>query len=236
MASFSELQARVRRNIIDLPTQVSAAVPDLINAALSEVMEEHDFWFTRSQSDLVTTLNTRVLGAVPSDFRKYRGEPWDQPFTDGAKPRPLSVAAHHEGALKGFSPTAIGSPRVLVEGLPSDTGARNWEVYPLPDGTSDYVNGEFRISIPYYRYPLELVNDGDTNWITANAVGAKFLEYHATGAGFFLDWDETRGAAWMQRAEISRKRLIKLDKMQVVSQTRTLVPHISGVNAPLLRT
>jgi hypothetical protein len=145
----------------------------------------------------------------------------------------MTVGANVEGTLLGFNTLDTGRPWVLIDGeAPADDGTRQWDIYPIPDGNSDYVDGEYRIKVPYWRYLPALVADGATNWFTENA--EEYLVNKATAEAFALDWDENRMAIWEAKADIRYKEAVKQDKLYRVSAVRDFVPMKSG-NDPRLR-
>lgn len=231
MSTYLELQNEVKTKLIDTPTAIQTIAPKLVNRAL-KTLQAHNFMVMEAEQAYVTVLNQRSLGSLPGDFKEFRGEPWMQQFTS-AKVRPITVATSREGLLRAIDPDDTGWPHAVLNGMPTTLGVRTLEVYPLPDGLSDYTDGEYRITLPYWRYMVDLSAPGDTNWFTINA--EEYIVYKAVAEGFAMDWDEQRSAVWEQKAELERKKVIKIDKMLQVSAMRTMVPHYKGVNSPLLR-
>lgn len=231
MGTFASIQARVETRVIDLPTAVQAEVPTLVNEAMRLIQQEHNFKAMEDELETITTVATRVLTAIPARFKEFRGEPWYE--TDDGFIVRMVLASSREAIWVEVDDEAEGFPRFLLDGLSDDAGTRNVEVYPLPDGNSDYGDGEYRITIPYWRYVPELSADADTNWFTVNA--EEWLVEKATAEAFLIDWDEERAAMWLQKAEASKKRVVKLDKVSRVAHVRTLVPLWRGARAPMLR-
>ena len=226
MATFVEIRTRVQRRLIDAPASVTAEIPDLVKEAHKELQERHNFKAMETETaQLVTTLATRVLAAVPVvDWKEHRGKPYMVRF-DGTTKR-LILAVNRAAALTAFSLSDAnddGEPQVISLSEPDDDGLHNFEVWPFPDGNSDWSDGNYRIVVPYYRFFTPLSADGDDDWITVNA--ARWLVEKAASEGFFLDWDEQRGAVWDAKAERSLKRVVNLDKRLRWSGMQTLVPH-----------
>lgn len=224
MATFLEIQNRVRTRIIDLPTAVLQEVPSLVNEAMRELQDDHDFKVMEfSLRDQATGIGSHTFTAVPSDFKKLRGRPYVM-REDGTSWE-LKVPVDRPDALSRLDYLEEGPPQLLLDPASSSgvAGSRNFEIWPLPDGNSDYDDGEYRVSIPYWRYLPDLSSDGETNWFTNNA--ARYLVFKATAEGFFLDWDEDRGSVWEQKAALEKQRAIKVDKLQRLGAFETWVPY-----------
>lgn len=234
MATYSELQTRIERRVIDLPSAVTTEIPLLINEALKELQEEHNFKVMEAiGGPYTTTLDTRTLVTIPSTFKEYRGNPYYVENTGYKVALDMATVPNIQSALDAFQTEDDGEPLLLLESSPTDTGSRSWEVYPLPDGLSDYDDGEYRIYVPYWRYLPDLSADGDTNWFTVNA--REYVIARATAEAFALDWDVEHQTEWLQKAAQYKQRVIKLDKRYWVSGVKTLVPHFDGVNTPNIR-
>ena len=225
MATFLQLQDEVKANIIDLPTAVVNVVPSLIIRAMRKLQEQHNFKVMEGQQSFVTTLATRVLGAVASDFKEARGLPWETADEDGMV-RKLIYAPRREAIWPAIHEEDEGRPLIILDGQPNSAGTRSYEVYPLPDGNSDYTDGEYRITIPYWKYLPDLSANGDTNWFTVHA--EEYLLFQATADGFVKDWDEERALFWTQLAQAKYRDVLNLDKRQRFAEVDTLVPHWRG--------
>lgn len=229
MGTYSSIKARVVTRVIDLPSAVLAEVPILINEAIRDLQSQHNFKVMEGELSFVTTIGQRVLGAVPyTTFKEYRGEPWFVRFTDGSI-RYLTSPGAREAIWGLIDQDDVGFPQLILDGIPNDTNQRNFEVYPLPDGLSDYADGEYRVTIPYYRTIPDLVADGDSNWFTVNA--ERFIVEWATAKAFALDWDEQHSAVKMQEAELERRIVVKKDKTYRLAGVNEFVPHWRGVHA-----
>lgn len=232
MGTYGSIQDRVQGRVIDLPTFVNSEVPTLVNSAIKILQDQHNFKVMETlMSAQQTTVSTRVLTTLPSAFKEFNGDPYY--ITDLGDTYFLSVAGTRQGLTAEYANDDAGRPRSLFISEPTDTGAANLEVYPLPDGNSDYDNGEYRIYIPYYRYLTALSADADTNWFTVNA--EEYIVEKATSLAFMLDWDYDSAALWGQAAEGWKKDIVKRDKMQRLVGFDTLVPHYRGANSPRVR-
>lgn len=233
MPTFQTFQDRVTRRVIDLPAAVTAEVPDLINKALRTLQEFHNFRVMETETaQLTTTVATRPLSAaVPTNFKEFRGRPYLVKNDGGT--RDLLLAANRNAVLDAFplnDPNDKGEPKLVLDPEPiDDAGARTLEVFPFPDGLSDWSGGEYRVVVPYWRYVTALAAGTDENWFTTNAEW--YLTFQATAEAFFLDWDEARGQLWAARAgefapdgravgEFSR--VLKQDKLARLGGVRQL--------------
>ena len=228
MATFTQIQDRVKRRVIDLPASVTTEVPALINEAMRRLQRKHNFKVMETETAILTTtiaLRTLSTAAVPSNFKEMRGSPYL--ITESGGFKDLLHPDQRASAMREYSVSDVnaeGEPRLIVDGEPSDLNVRNWAVYPFPDGNSDFANGEYRIVIPYWRYLPILVINSDANWFTADA--EEYLVYRATAEAFALNWDEERMAIWTQKAADERVEVIKTDKKTRLAGVDTLVPHL----------
>jgi hypothetical protein len=230
MMTFQELQAEVQVKVIDLPTVITTSVPTLVNRAIRTLQKRHNYKVMEAEAAFTTTLQTRVLGAVPSDFKEFREVPYL--VEDLGRVRIVNVAPTRRDALLFWNDDDEGYPRELLDALPDGTGARNFEVFPLPDGQSDYVDGEYRVRVPYWRYLPNLIQTSDTNWFTVNA--EEFVIFKAVAEAFAIDWDEQRSAVWEAKAEVKRREVEKEDKVYRLSSLLAVPIHTSGVRGPRL--
>lgn len=230
---YSEIQDEVLRNLIDTPTAVQEGVPDYINRAMRTLQGKHNFKVMEAEIDYTTTEGTRVLSAtMPTRFKEWRLEPFC--LADDGTWWELTWAPNITAVRRMWSDEDEGAPQALYEAEPStDDYVNAIEVYPLPDGNSDYDNGEYRISVPYHAYVADLSADADSNWFTTNAT--EWLIFQATAEGFFTDWDENRATVWTQRAANKFDEVKMLDKRKRLGGVRELVPHWQGARKPMLR-
>lgn len=231
MSTYAEIQDRVSGNIIDLPTFVTNEVPKLINSAMVSLQKAHNF---KVMEGLVSAEETAaddpVLMALPARFKEWRGKPWY--VADSGTTHIMSIAPTRESIIKSFSADRTGPPQylLLAEPVDANTETPTLSVFPIPDGGSDWGNGEYRIYIPYWKYLAPLSADADTNWFTVNA--EDYLVEKATSLGFQRDHNYDAMAIWAQTAEMWKKEIIKADKLLRLSGVETLVSHWEGVNVP----
>lgn len=240
MGTYATIQARVNRRVIDLPTQVQAEVPQLINEALQEVQSRHNFKVMETELAAYTAVGSQTLVAsvggaalaVPSNFKEFNGEPYWVRYQDGSI-RFMTVAPDRYSIWGAFSEGANADqsfPQILLDAPGNDLNVRNYQVYPLPDGASDYPDGEYRITIPYFRYLPQLVSDGDTNVFTIDPMGERFLVEWATSEAFALDWDQGHEQEHKQKAELQYRLLVQQDKRYRVSAVNEMASHWRGVH------
>ena len=205
-------------------------VPSLINIALRKLQtEEHNFKTMETLLQAVTVVGTRILAAVPANWKEFNGRPWriDDDEADGGTRISLAVAADRGDILPLIGNLEDGGPLALLLSEPNDEGAANIEVWPLPDGLSLFGDGEYRITVPYYRILPALVNPTDTNWFTTNA--EEYLVSWATSEAFAIDWDEERVVFWAQKAATDKAAAIAADNRIRVAGMTNWVPHWKGV-------
>jgi hypothetical protein len=211
--TYGTIQANVLRNLIDTPPSVAAAVPSLVNNAIRIIEKLHNYKIMEAvMTPMTTTPLTRVLGTTPANWKEWRDRPYWLPFLD-RRPERMGWAASRSDLYRDWTDQDVGSPLSLLLGEPTDElGTMSIEVWPLSDSVSDYVDGEYRINVPYWKYVADLVNPGDNNWFTNN--GQFAIEFAATAEGFSIDWDEQRMAVWQQKAQQQAALLQNTDKMQ----------------------
>lgn len=216
MATFTALTTRVTNNLIDTPAVVSGTVPTLLYAAQSFLMTRHNFLVMKAEKQYITpsqaVTQTHVIGQIPTDWKGQRGDPywiWNQGTTTEIVWQPSRVYQYRE--WDPTDPYSVGPPQNLLLGeaendtMPDpdnpdpDAGALNIEVYPYPDGLSDWPDGNYRIRIPYWRY-LPAIAGSASNYFTQDGIWAEFCVAFATWKGFMMDWDEVRAAFWMSEA------------------------------------
>lgn len=234
MGNYIQLQNLVSKMVIDLPTAVQEEIPSLVNEAMRDLQNEHNYKVMEALvSAQQTVADTRTLLAKPANWKEWRDDPYFLDDTDGAKTA-MTWFTSREAALEVFTNEEEGPPQALLISEPTtEAGAANIEVWPLSDSASDFDNNEYRIYIPYWKYLAALSADEDTNWLTVNAERA-IVEY-AVAKAFALDWDAEHEALHTQKAEVFRLKAQKFDKISRIMGVTTLVPHYRGVFSPRIR-
>lgn len=221
--TYAQLKQAILDALIDTPTIVQNAVPRLVNQAIAELEQRFNFKVMQANQAFTTTINSRTLtpAGLPDDFKEYRINAYFTEQLGGS--REVEVISDRSVAMRRWATDDIGQPAHLVE----DAGVL--EIWPLPDGISDYTDGEYRITLPYWKYLPDLSADSDTNWFTTNA--EQFIINWATAEGFALDWDEKRSDYWTQRADKEALRVILTGKKSYYSEGDTLVPYQGALDA-----
>lgn len=249
--TYLELQNRTITRIIDLPSAVLSEVPQLINEAMHELQSRHTFKVMETELYAYTQYNNRTLQigapytgqpslfpwpsnaivsplATPVNLKELRDRPIYVRYNDGSV-RFMTVAGTRTDIYGTFTEGDNGFPSVLLDSAPTDnTNDKLLNVYPLPDGQSDWPDGEYRILIPYYRYLPNLVNSGDNNWLTNNTHGERFIVHWATAEGFSLDWDTQNEQKWKAKAELELKFCVMEDKKYRLGPVNELAVHARG--------
>jgi hypothetical protein len=225
--TYLELQTAVLTALIDTPTMVQDAVPRLVNQAIKELQQRFNFRVMQANEEYLTVGSSRTLSpaGMPDDFKEFRKRAFYTEFLGGN--REIDILSDRASILRRWNTDDIGDPHQLL------LDAGTLEVWPLPDGVSDYVDGQYRITMPYWKYIPDLQADGDTNWFTLNAV--QYIINWATSEGFALDWDEKRSGWWRDRADKEALRVILTGKKEFYSQSDTLVPHQGALESPAMR-
>ena len=249
--TYSQIQTRVLSRIIDLPAAVQTEVPLLVNEALYELQSRHNFKVMEGELYAWTQYFNRVLQqgsptpvepywgtwpqsttianlTMPTLFKEWNGDPWWVRWTDGTI-RFMVVAGTRRDIYGTWTEGDWSFPNVVLVAPPTDINdTSNIQVYPLPDGLSDWPDGEYRLVLPYYGYVPQLVNNGDNNWFTNNSHGSRFLVEWATSKGFSLDWDTAHEQEHLALAEQEYKLCVDEDKKYRVSAVNELAIHARG--------
>lgn len=220
--NFGEIKTEVGTFVIDLPATVTALLPNLINRAQKR-LQRHNFKIMRAEATFTTTVGTRLIGSRPALWKEARGNPYY--VEDLGSVREMFFADEANAVARyGNNPDLdFGDPRLIVE----DATAGQFNVYPYPDGISDYSDGEYRITVPYWTYFAPLAADADTNWFTQNA--ENYLVYDAVAMAFYANEDEGRAKVWEVLALKEYNDIINTDKMQSVAEVQSFVPHLGAL-------
>lgn len=231
MATYAELQTQVTDRLIDSNTVVTGEVGDWVNKAIRELEDYHNFRVMERELAATTTEATRKLADLPSDWKEPRARPFLRLGESGVLGRrPMDWAPSDDWLLaEGLEIDDIndggGTPRYLLWAQASE-GDEDIFVYPLPDALSEWDDGDYRITIPYWGYMTDLSVDGDTNWFTTFAEDC--IVARAVAEGFLVNWDEARAATWLQTYAKERLEILRLDKRQRVRRNRVLAYHLGS--------
>lgn len=251
VGTYQELQTRVQTRIIDLPAAVLAEIPQLVNEALHELQSRHSFKVMEKELYTYTQVFNRTLQTgtpftgqsplftwpqnatianqtTPSNLKEWRGRPVFIRYADGT-PRFLNINEERTNEYGAYTEWDPSFPANIIDSVPSDVNnTRTLLVYPLPDGLSDWPDGEYRILVPYYGYLPSLSAGTDSNWLTTNTHGERFIVAHATAEGFALDWDTQNEQKWKAKAELELSWCIKEDKKYRLGEVNELAMHWRG--------
>lgn len=226
MATFKQLQDRVKANVIDLPAELIAAVPRYVNQAIRDAQDAHNYRAMEHTIEFTTTTGDHALGELPF-FKDTNGDPWIR-HADGGETE-IEWAPSIQELVKYHSITAAddeGRPKHLIEASVeaslTDFNVMHLDVYPFPDDQSDHPDGLWRIRVPYWRYLAPLVNDGDFNWFTINA--ELYVEQRATAYAFRFNEDEDRSDRWLLLSTAQLKIVESIDKRSKLKKNLVLVP------------
>lgn len=223
MATFAELQTFVNGALIDTPSFVADEVPNLINEAMKELQTLHNFDVMRSVVEY-TTGATNTLGARPSDWKEWRGEAYYED-EDGAY-HGITFANTRSDALRGSYVHNAGSPWIVVTAEPTDDlGTTSMEIWPVSNELSDFSDGQYRLTLPYWRYLPRLSESDDENWFTNDEHASAFIKYRAVSFGFELNEDNAKADRWNVRAQDKAKLAITANKRRGLSQSDTIAIH-----------
>lgn len=221
--TFLDLQTRVQTRLIDVRQAVTAEIPELINEGMDALQAVHNWNCMKAELQFITNHNAsnpHILGQIPMgdsaswQWKEPRGDPYYlMQIGDTREMVYMPNRTFMYRQWSAFNSFDIGPPRMLLIGEASNPNvpdpanadasmtSLNIEVYPAPDGLSDWntaPGGEYRVRVPYWGYVPAMTNNGDVNWFTMNATA--FLIDFATARGFQLDWDEARAGYWLQSA------------------------------------
>lgn len=226
MATFTELQTIVQTQVIDLPTAVRSAIPRLVVQAIKDIQAQHNFRCMSTLLEVTTDVESvdHFLIARPANWKEANGTPYFFPALGTA--RPMLWASDRRAVSLDFADDDDGQPAYLAIGEPDDDDNADILLWPVPDGTSDYDDGEYRVRIPYYRYLPDLSAASDSNWFTVNCVD--YITWQAAGSAFMMDWGNDQAAAAFQLASGYRAAAIKRDRSQRFQGATTLAINTNG--------
>lgn len=233
MATFATLKTKVQRRVADVTVGLTAEIGDLINEARIEVMDRTNFSWMKAEVDFTTLLNTRTLGVTPADWKQWRERPYWVEDNQGQTHQMLSVRSEAT-AEDAVETERVGSPQYLVRGMETPTtDASSLLIYPLPNGLSDYSDGEYRVKVPYYKYLALMTADGDEDAMSLDAGLVRFIIDWACKLAYELDWNEKRASYYEGTAEKTWARMKRRNGLKVLSGINTLVPH-QGADDPVI--
>ena len=235
--NFGELKTSIQRYIIDDNVSVVDEINDVVNEAVRRMQDNHNFKVFESKTALLeTTLVTRKLNDVPSDFKMQRSRPYLVDNSGNTIPIGWAPNDFEMDKIYEESNSAIdkGQPRFIFLFSKSTANVSpyfEFHVFPFPDGLSDYTNGNWRIICPYWRYLPLLVSAADTNFILNTYPLA--IRFQCIAQLHWLNIDEERAAIWEGKADKMVREAKRADRRKqfVVGSDDTLRIR-SGVSDP----
>lgn len=216
MATYSAIQSDVAVWLRDLPTDTQNQIGTLINEALREAQQGHNFECMRVTSEELTVDSTRELVEIVR-MKCPDGRPYLT--TANGDVRLLDWEPDIRRLVRLYGPDGVGEPRYLRQGS-IDTNSTTLEVWPLSDGLSDWNDGQYRITVPRFEFLPDLVSAGATNWFTFNAIN--YLKYATIGKASMLNLDEVRGSQYLQLAAIALAQAVRAEKDMKLRQVSHL--------------
>lgn len=229
--TFAQVKTEVQSWLLDLPSGAVTRIDGWVNEAIKDAARRYNFRCMEAKiADQQTALNTRLLVARPADWKESRSLPF-YVNQDGSTREigwgPSESDLHRSYADRipqETSASAVdnGSPRYLLENQLTETTAQI-DVYPLPDQLSGWANGNYRITIPYWKFPATLSTDGETNFFTQN--NEFYVIFKACALGFAWSRDVENSVLYETKAEIFFQKLKNLDKKTRLGDRTTLAAH-----------
>lgn len=222
--NFGELKSEVSAYLLELPSETIPRIGGWLNEAQRKAAERHNFRFMDSTLSADTVAGNRFLANKDPQWKEAGSPPFFM-RQDGST-KEIAWAPSETEMLRMFapdlpqegnqSPPDTGRPRFILERL------TDLQVFPFPDGRSGWNDGEYRLHMPFWKYPEPLVNDGDENWFTRNM--AYYLVFYAAGEGFLFNENDTRAQIYMGKAEAEFQSGRRTDKLSKLPDRVTLYP------------
>lgn len=235
MATFQELVDEVNTLLIDTPPAIVTLVPRFVNRAIRKLEDKHNFLVMRKRFDVTTVVAvpaTHTLATRPSDWKAWMETEGPYYTSQLGSRMPITVSPTKAEVLKVRGTEDEGDPKWIFETEEDDMGVADFEIWPLPDGNSDFSDGEYRITIPYWRYlPSLVASPGSSNWFTVNC--EEYVIHTAAEIGFATNEDEKRAAYWKGQADLAYVTVLSTDKRKALQGIRDFVPH-TGARGPFL--
>lgn len=203
--NFATIQTKVKDYLLDLPDETELLVPEWINFVIREAEDDHNFRYMEAVEQYPTVEGNRDLGLKPDRWKDFRGYPYL--IRDDGGTSEIDWAASLSDMVRQYSDDPDvdkGAPQFLLQSEDS------FDVYPYPDGQSDYTDGEYVLDVPYWRYSAELTADVDTNWLTDNYPW--YVIFAAVSKGLVFNRDEQRAAGYVGMATDQYRRAVRKDK------------------------
>lgn len=184
---INQVLTKLRAELLDLPEETEDSLLDWVNQAIHDAEENHNYRHMEAEVAAVTVDATRLLVAKPDQW-KEAGEPPYYVAQDGSVTE-IQWSASASDMRRQYATNAEGSPEFVLETI------TQLQVYPLSDGQSDYVGGQYAVTVPYLAYSLPL--DPDIPGQTTNFWTQKnpwYVIYKAAAYGFMSNYDTDKAA------------------------------------------
>lgn len=219
---------RVQDYVIDLPSETVSLIDSWINKAVRTAEERHNFRYMAQTLSTITVTGQRKLDDKPALWKEAGAPPWLQ--RDDGSNREMEWAPSKSEMVRDFDIEDAddkGSPRFVLE------TADELRVFPFPDGESDYLDGEYRVRVPYWSYSALLSSNGDSNPLTLAAPW--YVVFYAVSEALIFNRDEGRGGAYAGKAEQEFVKARLVDKRSRLPDRMTVVPRRDVFGAAINR-
>ncbi len=211
MPSLSEIRTAVLANLdrVNAPTNEQANVTRWINQSIREDICAVHYW---------ASMYARKTVYLTADVSTYS---WPEP-TLWKYTAFLGVREDGTGA---FAKLDEVTPAELLYGERRDsTGIpRFWckrgagfQVAPTPDVST------YQIEVIGWKYPADLVDDGNTNDFTSYY--SRLIEHLVTARGWLHYGEDVKADLWGKRADAALRQAISVDRERMLPHQATLVP------------
>jgi hypothetical protein len=225
LANLTTILAKVRQNVIDLPSDTEDRLESWVNEA-QIVAEAYHLWLGTwsifyAKTDGTTRLtNSGGLHEKPADWLHADGDAYYRHGSSGANhftewaPTLQDVRKDYRSGSEG-----AGSPKTLHE-------QQGWlNVYPTSDENNPVGTwssaGEYNLIIPYRSRAEILTTEGTTtNFFTTDADQALHLEDYASGQAMLFNRDIQNGQVYLTKAAAHLLRAKRLDKKRQIKSMK----------------
>jgi hypothetical protein len=219
LANLTTILAKIRQNVIDLPSDTEDRLESWVNEA-QIVAEAYHLWlgtwsiFFGKTDGTSRLINSEELYEKPADWLHADGDPYWRHGSSGAN-HFVEWAPSLQDVRKDYSsnPEATGSPKALWE-------QQGWlNVYPVPDANNPVggwsAAGEYTLIIPY-RARAEILTAAGTvsNFFTTDADQALHLEDYASAQAMLFNRDIQNAQLYLAKAAAHLLRAKRLDKLR----------------------
>lgn len=182
---FESLQNLLQRRIEPYAPAGDGALwrelPGAINRAIRHAQDFYNFPGTEATWSAVTTPLTRQLASFPADWKSPRGFPRLKDNTTNGWEELEWLPDEQEATRRWGDSTVLDTGRPIGLLYVAGVGV---SVYPFPDALSDYGDGDYRITVPYYKYLPTLTTGSSANLFTTQVAEQFVID---AAFGFMLE-------------------------------------------------